>query len=66
MKQKKKQKNTMENNLEDSSGLYEASGLKAVIEEVERMKEEEKKKNEELFWVDLSKDQEDIDPFWLT
>jgi len=56
----------MENNLEDSSGLYEASGLKAVIEEVERMKEEEKKKNEELFWVDLSKDQEDIDPFWLT
>lgn len=30
------------------------------------MKVRNKKKNEELFWTDLSKDQEDIDPFWLT
>ena len=37
---------------EDSSGLYELSGLKAIFEEADRLKEEEKKN----FWEGVETD----------
>lgn len=44
----------MEN--EDSSGLYELSGLKAIFEEVDRQKEVDKIKKQEDFWEGVDTD----------
>jgi hypothetical protein len=63
----------------DTSGLYEASGLKKIFEDADRYREEQKKKTEESFWKDIEnekdifdepkieiKKEDEIDPFWLT
>lgn len=44
----------MEN--EDSSGLYELSGLKAIFEEIDKQKEIEKIKEQENFWDGVETD----------
>ena len=47
------------------ASLYELSGLKKAFDEVDKIKEEEKKKKEDEFWKDIN-NQNEIDPFWLT
>lgn len=51
----------------DDSGLYELSGLKKIFEEVEKWKEEEKKRKEADFWKFEDEEKgDDIDEFWTT
>ena len=64
----------------DISGLYEASGLKEIFEKADKLKGEQKQKTENSFWKDIEnekdifdepkleikKEDEGIDPFWLT
>lgn len=58
---------------EDSSGLYEASGLKKIFEEVELFKKAERERRDNEFWdeinenkTELKKLNDEIDEFWLT
>ena len=46
---------------DNSSGLYEASGLKEAFEKIDREMEEEKEKKEISFWTDIENEKDIFD-----